>query len=212
MPGSKARNRAGDSHLVRRIDVGMQEDDGDRLDAGRRNRIRDDVDRGHGKRHAHIALCVDTLGDFKAQMPRHERFARRGMKIVKVGTIAAADRDDIAKAFGRDQRRAHTLSLGDGVDHRRSAVNEKRYRVGREPGLATLRDRMNDALRRVLRRGQRLADINLAGSLFEGDEVGERAAGVSGNLDHRAAPGNFARSFSVAARSTFCVSGSITTP
>ena len=79
MPGNNARNRSGDSHLVCRIDVGMQEDDGDRLDASGRNRLRNYVDRGHGKRHAHIALGVDTLGDFKAQMPRHERFARRGM-------------------------------------------------------------------------------------------------------------------------------------
>ena len=89
---------------------------------------------------------------------------------------------------------------------------KKDISLRREPGLATLRDRMNDALRRILRRGQRLADINLAGSLFEGDKVGERAAGVRGNFDHRAAPGNFARSSSVAARSTFCVSGWITTP
>jgi hypothetical protein len=200
------------SHLVRRIDVSMQEYDRDRLDIGRCNRIRDDINRGHGKRHAHLALCVDTLGDFEAQMPRHERFARRGMKIVKVGTIAAADRDDVAKAFSRDQRRAHTLSLGDGVDHCRSAVNEKRNIVGRQPGLATLCDRMNDALRRVLRRGQRLANIDFAGCFFEGDGVGERAAGVRGNFDHRAAPRRFARSSSVAARSTFCVSGWITTP
>ena len=78
------------------------------------------------------------------------------MKIVKIGTVAAADRDDIAKAFGRDQCRAHALALGDGIDHGRPAVDEKRYLARREPGLATLRDRMNDALRRILRRGQRL--------------------------------------------------------
>ena len=68
------------SHLVRWIDVGMQDDDSDRFDASRRNRIRDGLDRGHGKRDTHAASCVNTLDDLEAQMSRHERFGWRGME------------------------------------------------------------------------------------------------------------------------------------
>jgi hypothetical protein len=89
-------------------------------------------------------------------------------------------------------------------------VNKKRNLARRESGLATLRDRMNDALRGVLRRGQRFADIDPAGCLLEGDEVGKRAAGAAsldrsgGRMSGReAAPNHNLAFFSTQQKSLF---------
>ena len=124
----------------------MEEDDGDRLDAGIRHRLGDGIDRGHGKRRPHPALGVDPLGDFKAQVPRHKRFRHLGVKIVEVRTIAATDRDHVAKTRGGDDRRSHAFALGDGVNDGGAAMNEERHAIRRHLGVASLADRIDDAL------------------------------------------------------------------
>ena len=77
------------------------------------------------ERRPHLAFGVNSLDRLETQVPRHERFGRPGMKIIQVRAVAAADRNDVAKALGGYDRRAYAFSLGDGVDDGGAAVNEE---------------------------------------------------------------------------------------
>ncbi len=74
-----------------------------------------------------LPFGVNPLGSLKAQMPRHKRFRRLGVQIVKVRAVAAADGDHVAKSLGGYDRRPHAFPFGDGVDHGGAAVNEERH-------------------------------------------------------------------------------------
>src|SRR5262245_47428454 len=81
------------SDLVCGIDIGVQKDDRDRLNAGSGDCLSGSVEACHGKWPADITPCIHALDYFETQVSGHKGFRRFGMKVVEVGAVAAADCD-----------------------------------------------------------------------------------------------------------------------
>ena len=163
--------------LVRRVAVGVQEQDGDRLRT-LRHRLRDH--RAHLRlveRDEHLALRVHALADFETQVAVDQRLVPLEEEIVGFRPVDAADLVDVAKALRCDERAARAGALQDGVDRDRGAVQEQPRGAERCAGLG---DAVLDAVDQPRRRGERLAELQLAGRLVEGGDIRERAADVSG--------------------------------
>ena len=156
--------------------VAVQELDGDRLDSfGLRQRAM------IGSRS--VTSSGATIRPFASIRSRISKRRWRGTKgtclteteIVKVGPVAAADLQHVAKASGGNERRLDALAFGDGVDHRGAAMDEK-------TDLAPLRcghfQRAQHALGQITGRCQRLLALHLLGLFVVIEEVGEGPADV----------------------------------
>ena len=98
-------------------------------------------------------------------------------KVVRVGTVDAADLVDVAEALGDEERRARPGALEHRVDGDGRAVQEER-RIG--VGATRLRHALRDALDEMRGRGERFAEQKPAALRIEGGHIGERAADVGG--------------------------------
>ena len=122
--------------LMGRIGVGVEKANADRLhlladQAGRR--------RQHlvvCQRHQNLAFVVDPLGHFQPQGARHERPGFRVRQIVQVGTVRAANLQDIPEAPGGDEPSAHAFALRERIDDDGRPVHEKVDRLHVDAGLA----------------------------------------------------------------------------
>ena len=168
-----------DELLVGGVGVAVQEADGDRLDAlvaqlgdqpGHRLGIRRLVRRSVG---------VRALVDFEPQVARHERRGQLQKQVVELVAMLARDLVGIAEAARREQCGAGAFALDDGVGDQRGAVDDAVHVGGL--GLAALErlaQHLGDGHRRIGRRGQDLADGEVAGRVVDQDQVGEGAADV----------------------------------
>ena len=155
--------------------VAVQELDGDRLDVFGATARDDRIQIGHVDRRDDPAPRIDPFADIEAQMARHERHRLAETEIVKVGPVAAADLQHVAKAGGGDERRLDALAFGDGVDHRGAAMDEETD-LGRFDGGHF--QRAQHALGQIAGRRQRLFGPHLLGLVVVIEEVGEGAADV----------------------------------
>ncbi len=114
-----------------------------------------------------------------AELARHERHRRVDEEVVHVVAAFPADLDRVPESGGREQPHPRALALDQRVGGQRGAVDQRAHRGG---GGARLVQQGHHAflhrLRRVLRRGQELADADGAGGLVHPDQVGEGAADV----------------------------------
>ena len=110
--------------LVLGVGVGVQEADGDRLDALRAAGVGDGVELGELEWNEDVAVAVDTLAHLEAQPPRHERLGLAADEVVHVGPVPAADLEHVAEAARGDERGQGTGALGQRVDDDRRAVDE----------------------------------------------------------------------------------------
>src|SRR5262245_14163369 len=99
-----------------RVDVGVHEKNGDRLDvefsyfAGKR------FQRWDRQRSDHFTLAVHPFGDFEAQLTRNQRFIPLIMKIKRIGPVTARNFQNIAKDFTGYQGSLRALALNRRVD------------------------------------------------------------------------------------------------
>ena len=161
--------------LVLGVGVGVQEADGDRLDALCAAGLGDGVELGELEWDEDVAVAVDTLVHLEAQPSRHERLGLAADEVVHVGPVAAADLEHVAEAARGDERGQGTGALGERVDDDRRAVDEVSDAL--EPDLAG-RQAREHALGQTRRRRRRLRDAELTCLGVEEDEVGERTADV----------------------------------
>ena len=98
MSGNAARMIAAGCAFVRGVAVGVQEADGDRLDAFGAQRARGGAHRGGVERGQNVAVAVHPLGDFQAVAARHQRFGELQEQVVDVVALLGAHLQDVAEA------------------------------------------------------------------------------------------------------------------
>ena len=165
--------------LMARVGVGVEQADGDRLDALGLEVLDDRRNAAQVERRALAAVVREPARHLAPQVARHERRRLHVVEVEVVGAIAARDLERVAEALSGDQRRLHALALGDRVDDERGAVREEADVSARD---AALRDHVEDAALEVGRRrsGLRGQDLLPAGLGVgrERHEVGERPTDV----------------------------------
>ena len=110
--------------FVHRIEIGMQEAHRDRGRAGFLDRGDGLVQRGLIEWNQDLAIRLEPLAHAKSQFARHQRLRRRRAQIVAVGLEALAHFDDVAMAFGGQQRDLGALALQQRVGRNRRAMNQ----------------------------------------------------------------------------------------
>ena len=138
----------------------------------------------HSQRLEHRAVLVHPLLHLEPEVAGHERARLLEPHVVEIGTIAPADLEHVPEPAGGDERRFHTLPLGDRVDDHGAAMDEVSKRVRRE---IRQRDRVEHPLRQVAGPGQRLGQAGGGRVLVEEDEIGERPADVGRDPEAHAA-------------------------
>ena len=179
--------------LVGGVAVGVDEDDGDRLDVLRDQSLAGGDDTRFRQRLDHRTIGRHSLGDFEPMPPRHQRRRLVPGEVEHVGHADAPDFEHVAKAARRDQTGARALSLQDGVGADGGAVQHfgDGGRVDRKLGQK-LRDAFDHRDAGIGRRRGNLALMDQAG-IGQQRDVGKRTAYVDRNsnttvLVHRRPP------------------------
>ena len=112
------------------IEIGMQEANRDRGRAGFLDRGDGIAERGGIERYQDLATRLQPFAHAKTPLARHQRLRRRRAQIVAVGLEAFAHLDDVAMAFGGEQRDFRALALQQRVGGNRRAMHQA---IGRAP-------------------------------------------------------------------------------
>ena len=143
MPGQLLAQDLAEPLLVRRVQVRVQQADGDRLDVG--------LAQPRGERAAprpRRARCSTSpsarhpLGDLEAEAPRDERRRLRPEVVVEVRHAHPPQLEHVAEALGRDERRPRAAALEHGVRGDGRPVHDALDRVA--PSPASSRDGVDD--------------------------------------------------------------------
>ena len=154
-----------DPLLVLRVDVGVEQADGDRLDLlAPQDRGR----RAHGvvlERPQHLAGRAEPLGDGHRAVARDERLRLLELRVVERRPHLARDLEQVAEALGRDEAAARDLALDDRVRRHGRRVDDEADLRRRD---VAVRERAVDGLHEPLggigRRRQHLRDRDRARS------------------------------------------------
>ena len=119
-----------DAHLVGAVRVGVDEADGDRIDAGGEKL----VDRASRcrlvQRALDLALGIDPLGDLEPQPPRDERRRLLPSDVVECRHPEASDLEHVPEAEGGDEAYPRPFALEDCIRRDRGPVHELGDAVG----------------------------------------------------------------------------------
>ncbi len=176
--GMRLGDRRGRGLLVRRVGVGVQEDDGERLHARGDQLRRLRQQRRFVERDQRIALGVHALGHFEPEVARRQRVRLGDEDVVELVFTLAADLQRVAKALGRDQAGDRALALDQRIGEQRSRVDGAVDRGRRNFTVERLFHPGDDAAGGVVVGGQLLRLVDLPGRLVENDDVGEGAPDV----------------------------------
>ncbi len=166
------------SPLVPGLEVGIEKAHGDRFDPVLPQLRCQGLEFARRERGADAAGAVDALGDLVAPFARNQRAVAMEAQIERLGPVAAADLQHVAKTARRQQRRPRAGALQQCVDHERGAMLDR-------DGVARLEPRLADAVEdRVVEPsvGGRALGIG-DGARFDiaSDEVSESATDVDGD-------------------------------
>ena len=172
----------GGAALVRRVGIGMQKMDDERLAPGGKKRFDALLDLGLVERRQDLAAGAHALADFEAQLARDQRLEGAG-EAVRLRPGAAAELEGIAEAPGGDEPDAGGLAFEHRVRRRRRAVDDEVDVGGRHAGGF---ERIDDALGLVAgaRRHFRETDRRAVRAGLMDQQIREGAADV----DARHAP------------------------
>ena len=131
------------------------------------------------ERQEDVAVVVEPFGDGQPEVAGHEGLREGDVEVVLVVAALIAEGEDVAEAFGGDQRGAGALAFDDGVGGEGGAVDEEGD-VGRGEagGAEDFGGAVEDGALGVGRRGEDFEAVP-GGADFE-REVGEGAADVDG--------------------------------
>jgi hypothetical protein len=136
------------------------------------------------ERRVDLAGVAHALGDFEAQVARHQRLGLVDLDVVEVGSLLAADLQKVTKAVGGDKAGLDAAMLDEGIGRHRGAVAEIDDRSGRMvAGLGrcaahALLHALGNAARRIVRRRRNFPGLDPPRLLIEQADVGEGAARV----------------------------------
>ena len=171
----------GHAALVRRIGVGMQQTDTDRLDALLAKEPRRGARASFVERAQLAAEEIEPAADLAHVAQRHDalRLHPEIRIAVALGHRLAGDFQDVAEAFGDDEAEPGDLSLQQRIGCDRRAVRKpgeviQRGAAGIENGL----DAANETDGGIGRGAGDLGDAHLARGAIDADDIGEGAAGV----------------------------------
>ena len=173
-------NNGLDAHFMRRIPVGVQQQNSDRFDV-----LCFQLPRHHAHRlfiqlFVNAAVGEQALRHFIAQRTLDQRFMFGEKQVVSVRAIDAANFINVAKTFGDQQGRARTTAFEQRVDGNRRAVQKKIAVL--DAGTRAIECVLN-AFDKFSVRGKRLAKKQLTAAFVKGDHVGEGAADVHGDAE-----------------------------
>ncbi len=176
-------DQLGHRPLVGRVPVGVEEADGQRLDAAVHQPGHLAAHLGQVDGHDHRPVAGHPLVRLAAELPRHQRLGEAEEEVVDVVPLLGAGFKNVPEAARRQEADPRALAPDDGVGDERGAVDQEPHlgavHAGRpqqllEPG--------QDAEGRVLRRGEALVDPHRARPRVEQDEVREGAADVEADV------------------------------
>jgi hypothetical protein len=169
---------------MRGIGIGVEEADRDALAARRAQRGDGGAQRVLVQRAQHRAVGRHAFRHFHAQLARHQRLGAARKQVIDMRAALAADLQQVAEAFGRDQPRARELALQQRVGRdRRAEADEAHLR------RVALRQRQDlaDALHRravgILGRGGELVAQAFARPRVHQEHVGEGAPDIETDPD-----------------------------
>ena len=172
------------ARLVGGIAVAMNEGNRDGFDMFVAQARGDGAHRVLVQRHQHGPVGRHALGHVDAQGARRERLGTAHQEIVLVEAMAEGEFERVAKARGRQQRRARAAPLDDGVGGERRAVNGDLDIAGRDAGAReNLADAREHAALRRIRRRQHLVGHKTDRRLKH--DVGEGAANIDSQATTR---------------------------
>jgi hypothetical protein len=210
-PGQRLAGQGGQCDLVRGIDVGVDQADGQRVEALVGQAGQHSLGLGLVQLSADRPVGVDALVDLDPEPPRHQGRRPPPGEVVHRRARFAPDVQLVTESARGHDRDATALALQQRVGRDRRAV-EQRVEPGRATGRQHVADQPVDRGPQDLRRRENLVDQDRAVAV-DGDHVGEGPADVegdgSGAAGHRP---DRSRSSSVAASSTAPVAASTTTP
>ena len=169
--------------LVGGIAVGVEQRDGDGLDARRPQALDDGVHLGRGERRALAAVGQHPRAEAQAQAGRHQRLRLLEGEVVGVVAGLAPDLEGVLVAGGGDEPGRRALALDERVGDERGAVDDVAHlaRAHARPGQGTARP-VHHRGRGVLGgREDLLHDGGRAAGVEEHD-VGEGPADVHGQM------------------------------
>ena len=179
-PGKLAADEVLRGLLVGRVGVGVEEADGERLDAGRVDQI------AHRRAHFlriqrldHRTVGRDPLADLPAAAARDEGIGPPEPEVEQVVALLEAHVEDVAEPRGHQHPGRRPATLDDRVGDEGGAVGDRidpghRDVLAGEQGGRALDHRG----RGVGRRGEPLVDRDPAAVFVEEGEVGERPSDV----------------------------------
>ena len=172
-------DQLGQTSLVDWIDVGVEQADGQRLDALGEKLPDHRARRGLVERPRDAAVGVEPLRDLPPQVARHE--GRRGLdeEVVHVVAPLVADLQGVAEPHGREERGAGPLALDQRVGGQRRPVDDRAHLRDGHLRLPEERDDARlHAVGGVLGRGEHFPHAQSPGGFVHDDEIRERAADV----------------------------------
>ena len=122
-PGRLLADDLGGAPLVRRVDVGVQEADGDRRDPVPAETPDGLAQAGLVERHEHLAVEGHPLGHLPDPRAGDQRGGLLDEEIVELVALLPADDQDVAEAPGRQEGDVPALSLDDDVRAERGPVH-----------------------------------------------------------------------------------------
>ena len=171
---------------MRRIEIGEQEHDRDRLDlAELPDLTRDGAGPGFVERRDHIAVLVDPFGDLEAVPALDQRLRLDPAHVVVRLAVAPLDEDHVAKALGGHVGDHRAFPL----EHRVGRDRRAQTRVADRLGMGELLQAGKNPGDRIARHRKMLPDVDRLGLAVVGDEVGKRAPDVDPeHVPHPASP------------------------
>ena len=166
--------------FVCRVGVGVQERDGQRLDAELVHEAAGGFQDGLlVQRRVFRAVGAHPSGHAEPPVPGHDDRGGTRVQVRYVVPDLAAHLQDVTEPLGGDQAHRRAGMLQHGVGDQGGAVHDAGHLPDRGVGVAQqLPDALDDGPVRRLRRGEPLADRRQAARLVVQDEVGERATHV----------------------------------
>ena len=182
-----------DAPLMGGVEVGVQQADRDRIDAGLAQRPGVGAHLRLVQRHDDLALGRgDPLPHREPVAPSHQRARLPRQLLLQrevVGLLVAGDVQEVAKALGRDQADLGALVLDGDVGRDGGAVQHQVHRLEADPGLAAERVHAgHHRPRRIVRRGRHLVERDRACRLVDQNQVRERAADIDPDALHGSPP------------------------
>jgi len=165
--------------LMCAVAIGVQEADGDRLDAvglelagGFAHLV--EIDRGHN-----LAVAVHALRDLETVAARHQRVGILQEEIVDVVALLGAHLQDVAEAGSGDQAELGAFPLDQRIGDEGRAMYDLAHLGESDAGIGDeLAEALQRADRRIMRRRQAFVQQDLGALGVEQDEVGERPPDV----------------------------------